>query len=354
MTDAIRFEVQNGVGSVTLNRPETLNALSLDMIQACDRQLEEWENNADVNAVLIHAEGREFSSGADLKALYEALDKPDSDLTRVFYREEHLLARRLYNYEKPIISLVDGAIIGDSVALAIFNSHRVMTENASFLLPETGIGFFPAGGVTHFISRCPGNLGRYIGLSGAELNAADCLYAGLATHYIPSIKLKEVEENILAGGFSDNAFSEITRVVESFAEEASPAPLESYHSAVDECFGKESVEEIMSALAIKDGEWERQTLETLKKKSPSSLKVTLRLIRAGSRLSFDEALRLEYRVSQHFVGSHDYREGIRAALIEKDHNPQWKPDMPESVSTADVDAYFTELSEGELQFQAAA
>lgn len=354
MEKHITFETLNGVGVVTLKRPEARNAMTIDMIRAFDRELSGWEANDEVDVVVLRAEGQDFCSGGDLKALYKVLDDPADELTRFFYREEHLLTRRIYNMKKPMVSLINGGMYGDAACLALFGSHRVVTEKMRFSLPETGIGFFPAGGASHFLSRCPGMLGRYVGLSGAELSAPDALYAGFATHFVPSHDLRSLEENLLAGGFSENAFSEVTKVVESFTEDEDVAPLESYHAAIDHSFGKESVEEIMSMLATKDGEWEQETLNQLKDKSPTSLKVTLRLIRAGSRLSFDEALQLEYRVSQHFVGSHDYREGIRAALIDKDHAPKWQPDFPESVSTADVDAYFAILPEGELKFQQAA
>lgn len=352
-TDPILIQTVNGLGCITLNRPARKNALTLETIRTIDATLEAWKNDDKINLVLFRAEGDAFCSGADMEMLYPELENHHSDLTKDYFREEYILNRHIHLYPKPVISLINGAASGDGIGLALFGSHRIITENARFSLSETDMGFIADGGATYFLSRFPGRSGWYVGLTGLELSAGDAMYTGLGTHYVPNPKAKALEEQLRAGGFSKNAKAELDEILKPYTSAAPASTLQQYQAHIDYCFVFSTVEEVMYQLAEGGTDWHRQALDAMKKHSPTSLKVTHRLIKAGRRMEFDEALQLEYRISQHMIRHPDFHEGVRAHIIEKDHAPKWLPDMPEAVSTARVDQFFEPLPEGELRLKLA-
>ena len=348
-SDDILFEVKGAVGRVTLNRPGALNALTLDMARRLDARLIEWASDDGVGAVVIGGAGeRAFCAGGDVRALYDSMRTPGDAYTAAFYRDEYTLNHRIFTYPKPYIALIDGVVMGGGVGVSVHGSQRVVSEHALFAMPETGIGLFPDVGGSHFLSRMPGEIGMYLGLAGARLKAADALYAGIGSDYVPRARLAGLVAALGETDFAGDARAAAGETIARFAGGAGEAPLAAERDAIDRCFAGGSVEEIIDALGSEGGTWAEGTRAVLATKSPTSLKVTFRQLRTGRDLDFAAAMRMEYRLSQRFCAGHDFVEGVRAVVIDKDNAPQWKPATLAQVSEADVDAYFAPLADGDL------
>lgn len=355
-TQDIRFEVTGPLGIVTLDRPKALNALTLPMIRAFDPVLAEWESNPAIRAVVIRGAGdRAFCAGGDVRAVYDdgkAMKEGTGEgaLTRDFFREEYRLNRRIHRLAKPYVALLDGITMGGGVGLSVHGSHRVVTGKTLFAMPETAIGLFPDVGGSWFLPRCPGETGTYVALTGARLHAADVLHLGIGTHYVPSERLDDIVAGLAGADWSGDARAVVDGVVGRHAEAAGPAAIAGMREAIDRCFAFDTVEEILAALKAEGTEWGEATLKTLSHMSPTSLKVSLRQIRLGKGLDFDEAMKMEYRLSQACMRAHDFYEGIRAVLVDKDKSPKWRPAELSQVSSADVEAFFAPLGANELTF----
>ncbi len=339
--DEILFDAIGAVGRVTLNRPKALNALTLAMTRQLDARLIDWAADDRIAAVVVEGAGdRAFCAGGDIRALYASMTTPGDRFSATFYRAEYTLNHRIHAYPKPYIALIDGVVMGGGVGISVHGSHRVVTENVLFAMPETGIGLFPDVGATHFLPRMPGALGMYLGLTGARLRAADVMYAGIGTHYVPRERLSELVDALLARPVDD--------CLAGLAADAGEPPLAEHRAAIDRCFAGATSEAILAALEAEGTEWAEATRATLATKSPTSLKVTVRQLRAGAALDFAAAMRLEYRVSQRFCADHDFAVGIRSVVIDKDNAPQWWPASLADVTEADVDAHFQPPPDGEL------
>jgi enoyl-CoA hydratase len=333
MNSDILFDLRDGVARVVLNRPDALNALTLEMCLALDAKLRAWQDDPAIESVLVRGQGsRAFCAGGDIRRLY---DERDGDYPRRFYRAEYRLNARLHRFAKPYIAFLDGIVMGGGVGVSVHGSHRIATENTMFAMPETGIGLFPDVGGSYFLSRCPGALGMYIGLTGARLGAADAIYCGIAQYFVPSAKWEA-----LSGADSIAAVAQATE----------PPKLTAHRTVIDRCFGKGSVEEILSALAAEPDPFAAETLATLKTKSPTSLKIAHRQINAGRNLGFDDCMRMEWRMVNRVIAGHDFYEGTRAAIIDKDRKPRWRPARREDVTEAEVARYFAPLPGDELRF----
>ena len=347
MTNDIRFERRGAIGLVTLDRPMALNALTLPMIRAYDPQLAAWTADPGVAAVAMRGAGdRAFCAGGDIRAIWEAGRASDAPVHRDFFREEYRLNRRIHRLAKPHLALLDGITMGGGVGLSVHGSHRVATERTVFAMPETGIGLFPDVGGSYFLPRCPGEIGMYLALTGHRLKAADLIHAGIATHFVPSGRLNDLVSTLSA----IQSRSGVDDVLARFAEPAGDAPLASHRAAIDRCFAAPSVEAILDGLAAEGSDWARATGAGLLKVSPTSLRVTYRQIRLGRDLDFEACMVMEYRMIQRFMAGHDFFEGVRAAIIDKDQTPRWQPDNLEAVGAADVDAYFAPLGARDLTF----
>lgn len=331
MSDDILFDVRDSVARVVLNRPDALNALTLEMALALDATLRDWQDDPGVRCVLIRGQGsRAFCAGGDIRRLY---DERDGDYPRRFYRAEYRLNARLHRFAKPYIAFLDGIVMGGGVGVSVHGSHRIATEHTMFAMPETGIGLFPDVGGSYFLSRCPGALGMYLGLTGARLGAADAIYCGIA-------------QNVMAA--SDwSALSDPGSIV---ARPTEPPTLAAHRALIDRCFDKSSVEGILAALTAEKDTFANDTLAALRTKSPTSLKIAHRQIRAGRDLDFDDCMRMEWRMVNRVIAGHDFYEGTRAAIIDKDRAPRWQPARLEDVTDAAVAAYFAALPGDELRF----
>ncbi len=340
--DEIRFERLGRAGVVTLTRPKALNAVTHAMVKALDKALHAWERDHGVDVVVVKAEGRAFSAGGDILHVYEAgrSGKPPID----FFADEYRLNAHIARFRKPYVSLIDGIVMGGGVGISFHGSHRVMTENALFAMPEVGIGFFPDVGASHLLPDLGGSFGMYLALTGNRIRYGDALWSGLATHTIKA----EDQPGVLAGLAETGDPESVLRgyFVSAKRETGRPA-LE----AIARHFSQASLSDIIDSLqraAVTD-EFAAKTLATIKTRSPTSIRVAWRQISAGQTLSMDECMKMEFRILNRMLTGHDFYEGIRAVIIDKGSVPQWRPESLDAVVDAQVDAYFAPLGERELE-----
>jgi len=346
----IIFDVVGRLGWILLNRPHALNALTRDMCVALDRRLLAWERDSEIACIVIGGQGkRAFCAGGDIRRLYEDGLK-GGDYPDLFYRDEYRLNARIHRLAKPYISFLDGIVMGGGVGISVHGSHRVATENTIFAMPETGIGLFPDVGGSFFLSRCPGALGMYLGLTGARIGAADAIYCGVAQSFVPGAQLARLSESLEKASPGIDPHEAVTAAIHDLAENPGAPELANYRAIVDRCFDRDSVEAILAALEAEPGEFAARTRAMLMTKSPTSLKLTYRQLRAGRGLSFEDCMRMEWRMVHRVIRGHDFYEGTRAALIDKDNNPTWLPPTLAEVTEADIDAYFGPLPGVELTF----
>jgi enoyl-CoA hydratase len=336
----ILFERHGALAEATLNRPEALNALTLGMIRQLGPRLRDWAEDPSVAAVLIKGAGnRAFCAGGDLRAFWDSRHG-DRRMAGDFFRDEYRLNRQIFNFPKPYIAVIDGIVMGGGVGVSVHGSHRVATERTRFAMPETGIGLFPDVGGSYFLPRLPGELGLYLGLTGRQLDAADCLYCGIATHYIEAAGLPALEEGLSGAVWADSADAVVADTLERASSEPGPSALAADREAIDRCFAQGSIEAILAALEAEQTDWAARTLKRLHACSPTSLKLAFRQIRNGADMDFDAAMVMEFRLSQACLAGHDLLEGIRAVVIDKDMTPEWDPACLADVNEASVAAYF--------------
>ncbi|HTV90993.1 MAG TPA: enoyl-CoA hydratase/isomerase family protein [Stellaceae bacterium] len=352
IADDILFGRMGRLATVTLNRPAALNAFTLAMYRAFDPMLRQWAVDPTIRGVLIEgAAGRAFCAGGDIRAIYEAGRgiSADATLTSRFFREEYELIRRIHRYPKPYVAILNGIAMGGGMGVSVNGGWRIATENALFAMPETGIGLFPDVGATRFLNLCPGHVGRWLGLTGARIGAADALYCGLATHFV---RRERVPALIAALAAADG----IEEALAAFCEDPGEPPLRGRRAAIDRAFAGATVEAILDALAAEaagagpDAEWAAETRAGLLAKSPTSLKITLRQLILGRGFDIEAALALEYRLTQHVMRNHDFYEGVRAALIDRDRRPRWRPANLADIGDDVVNGYFAPLGDAELRF----
>ncbi len=346
--DEIIFGRDGGLATVLLNRPKALNALTHEMAVALDGELRGWAGDNSVHAVLVEGAGdRAFCAGGDIVKLYNE-GRAGGQYPYDFYHDEYRTNALIHYYSKPYISFLNGIVMGGGCGVSIPGSHRVATENVMFAMPETGIGLFPDVGGSFFLSRCPGHVGEYLALTGSRLKAADCLYAGVADVHVPAARLAELKAALAAAEVSD--FNHATRVIEGFAADPGEAPLATVRDDIDRHFSLGSAEEILASLDSGGGEWAAKTASIIRSKSPTSTKVALRQVRDGASRDFRGCMQMEWRMVNRIIAGHDFYEGTRATVIDKDQKPAWQPGALEEVSDADVEAYFAPLNGGDLTF----
>jgi enoyl-CoA hydratase/carnithine racemase len=317
------------LGIITLQRPHALNALNHAMLLAIQQHLKNWAAAPSIKAVLVRAvPGRAFCAGGDIREAYEKKIKNDPSLPD-FFRDEYQVNKQIFHFPKPYIALLDGLTMGGGAGISIHGSHRVATSHMSFAMPETGIGFFPDVGASYFLPRLPHKTGYYLGLTGERIAYHDCAALGLIDAVISSEAQEPLIHEFIQTALSDkNAVSDS---IKKFSSAVPPSDLLSHQDSIQHCFSKNSIEEIIQALASTDSAWCHHTAEIIKTKSPSSLKITLRALQQGSQLDFDACMRMEDDLLLHFLESHDFFEGIRAAIIDKDHAPRWRPRLLSAV-----------------------
>ncbi len=347
----ILFETRGPLVVVTLNRPKALNALTLDMIREMQPKMEAWAADPAVAAVVIKGAGEKaFCAGGDVRAVWQA-GQEGGALTREFFYEEYRLNRTIHVFPKPYVALIDGITMGGGIGLSVHGSHRVAGERTLAAMPETAIGLFPDVGGSWFLPRLPGRIGLWMALTGARLKTADAVYAGVATEYVPSDRQEALEAALAeALADADDARAAVDATIARFAVAPEAAPLAEQRADIDRLFASDRIAEILQALEADGGDWARAQLEILKGRSPTSLKVTAEQLVRGRDLDFDACMTMEYRMSQAAMAGHDFYEGIRAVLVDKDHAPQWRPASLAEVGDELVESYFAPLGARDLTF----
>ncbi len=344
---AVKFQQNGASGIITLNRPEALNALTLSMVRAMFPQLVTWADDSNIDHVIIEGAGdKGFCAGGDIRALHD-WGQAGAPQARDFYREEYRLNRLIKTYPKPYIALMDGITMGGGVGVSVHGCHRVATQRTRFAMPETGIGLLPDVGGTYFLPRLAGALGAYLVLTGAQLQAADCCYAGITTHYMQSDQLNAVK-TALAGGAA--TAENVAAILENYHAPPPSAPLIDVQDDINRLFVGANVIDIIDALEGEKTEWAAAQLARIASKSPTSCAVALRQMHDGAMADFDECLRIELRAVTRLMQLPDFYEGVRAIIIEKDNAPNWQPADHAIVKQADIDAIFKPLGADELSF----
>ena len=344
----VLFETRGSIGLITLNRPKALNALTQGMVLDIHPQMEAWAVDDSVHAVVIVGAGdRGFCAGGDILWLRNngLEDRPNAI---GFYWDEYRLNRYIKNYPKPYIAFIDGITMGGGCGLSVHGDFRVATERTMYAMPETGIGLFPDVGGSYFMPRCPGETGMYSALTGDRLKSADAVYLGIATHYMSSEKVDAAIEALSNAQLGDN--DAVATVLADFSEDAGPSEVQRVQGQIDVAFREDSAAAVMKALELNGSDWAVKTLATLQTKSPTSVNITFRQMREGAGMDFDDCMRMEYRIVSRVMAAHDFYEGVRAVIVDKDNAPNWDPAEFSSVSEAATAAYFETLGDQELHF----
>lgn len=340
----ILSHIKNEIGWITLNRPQALNALSMTMAHELSQLLKTWED-IPLKAVVVEGAGEKaFCAGGDIRAIYEAKTRGDLQACRDFFRAEYTLNAQIYPYTKPYIALIDGITMGGGMGISMTGSHRIVTERALLAMPETGIGLFPDAGGTTFLNQTPGVVGLFLGLTGTRLKAEDALWAGLATHFMPSSAVPFFKADLLKGIPLEEALSMHCHppLKQGF--------LEHHQDLIETHFNKSCLQDILHSLQSDPSPFAQNIYNILSSKSPTSLAVTFRQLKeVGPHLPFAERMEMEFTLSQHFIEGHDFMEGIRALLVDKDHLPRWKPVTVEDLNEHEIDHYFSPTDERPLQ-----
>jgi enoyl-CoA hydratase len=342
VTDDVLVHVEGGVGRLRLDRPKAIHALTTPMCEVMSQALLKWRADPNVEVVVIdHADGRGFCAGGDVVMLARSGNEDAQEAKRFFFAE-YRLNHLLFTYDKPTVAIMDGVTMGGGVGISLPCDYRIATENTRLAMPETGIGLFPDVGGGWYLSRVPGRVGQFMALTGARLDGAECLYLQLATHYVEQSGIEELVERIMkAPGRAKGALGTASTAVPE-------ARIERNLPQISKLFASDRLEEVLSALEADESDWADSELATLRTKSPLSCKVSLRLLAEGAnRASFADEMRAEYALAGRVVRTHDFREGVRALLIDKDNAPVWDPATPEEVTEEMLDVLFEPLPPSE-------
>jgi enoyl-CoA hydratase len=320
------------VGRLVLNRPQALNAIDLPMIRVCTRALQDWRDQPHVHAVVIEGAGdRAFCAGGDIRALRQYELDGEHHRAEEFFREEYELNLMIATYPKPYVALIDGICMGGGIGVSVHAPYRVATERAAFAMPETAIGFFPDIGATFFLPRLPGQLGAYLGLTGTRMQGADAIHAGLATHFIRREDVPALSQALAEDG---------PAVLGSRVAPLPAFSLATHRTAIDDCFGADSVAEIVRRLDAIGDEWSAKTVATLRAVSPSALCWTLAALRRGADLTLPQCQAAELALTRTTMRHPDFAEGVRAMVVDKDRKPRWQPARIEDVDPGVIGAMF--------------
>ena len=330
---------QGALGVITLNRPNALNALSLEMIRQMAVTLKQWEGDDDIKAVLfVGAGGRAFCSGGDVKSFYNSgMDyrrgHVNLSVPSLYFAEEYSFNLQVFNYPKPTIAIMDGIVMGGGYGVAGHCKHRVSTQNTVFAMPEVRIGFFPDVGSVYHLARCPHNFGRYLALTGQHIGAGDMLAAKLADYYVNEDDIASLK-NSLSEGDIDHAFAKYSQdfpEAKHFADQK---------DVIESIFDGLDVLKICSALRDVDSEWARETMECILSRAPTSVMVAARHMELTQNSSFEEVMEADFNLAQNFLANPNLYEGIRSVIIDRDHEPVWQPPTLDAVSPQEVERFF--------------
>lgn len=337
-SDEVLTEVDGSVGLITLNRPKAINSLNQRMVDDLTAILTGWASDDAVRAVVLSGAGeRGLCAGGDVVSIYHSARKDGAEARR-FWRDEYLLNAQIADFAKPYVAVMDGIVMGGGVGVSAHANTRVVTDTSKIAMPEVGIGFIPDVGGVYLLSRAPGGLGLHAALTGAPFSGADAIAMGFADHYVPHADIEAFRRAIVGDGV-ENALAK-------YAVEPPPSELAAQRDWIDDCFARDTVEDIVAALAGHGAGPANDAANLIATRSPIALSVTLEAVRRAAELeTLKDVLIQDYRVSSASLRSHDLVEGIRAQLIDKDRNPKWSPAQLAAVTAADVEAYFTPVDD---------
>jgi len=338
MDSHIKSEKRGALGLLTLNRPQALNALTHGMIKAIAAQLHAWAGDDAIKAVAIRGEGRGFCAGGDIRAVQQATIA-GSDAGADLLRDEYHMNALIGAYPKPYIAIIHGICMGGGAGLSVHGRYRLADASLDFAMPETAIGFIPDVGAGYFLSRLPDEMGMYLGLTGGRVGLGDALAAGLMTHAVNRDDFDGLIERLAEGEAPEKALP-------SFARKAAPGPLQSHRRHIATIFSAGSVEAILERLDRDGSDFARDTAQVIRTRSPTSLKLVFRQLRAARALDLKQCLAMEFRLAVRVLKAHDFREGVRAALVDKDRSPKWQPSSLAAVGN--LDDFFKSLGGQEL------
>jgi enoyl-CoA hydratase len=324
------------LGKILLNRPKALNTLTHGMSVAIEAALRHWAREGAVEAVIIRQTGdKAFCAGGDVRQFPE---KGVRFMHR-FWRDEYRLNALIRRYPKPYIAFIDGIVMGGGVGISVHGSHRIVSEHVAFAMPETAIGLVPDVGASYLLSRMPGGIGLYLGLTGTRLGAADAMAVGVGTHHLLRADLDPLEEALAAGP------GPVDRIIDQHHREAGAAPILAQREEIDRHFEYPTLPQLLESLAAGNTDFAKATLATLSVRSPTALALAFRAWREGGQKSFEDCLRMEWNIVSRMDERSDFAEGIRALIIDKDNRPRWNPARLDQVRDADIARYF-EPAEG--------
>lgn len=342
MSDEILFEKRGKAGVAILNRPKALNALSHGMVKALAGQLTQWADDPSVAHVVVKGAGdKAFCAGGDIRSIYDARMEGRTEGLSRFFGDEYILNAQIKSFPKPYISLVDGIVMGGGVGVSVHGSHRIGTEKTMFAMPETGIGFFPDVGGSYFLPRMPRKSGVYCALSAGRLKQGDALATGVLTHAVSTDSLADIEQALETADDIGAAIAPHLIVPER-------GPITQNLDLIEEIFSGESVAAILEKLEASTHDFAVETLKAINGKSPTSVLIAFEEMQRGGSLSFEECMKLEYRIVSRILQGNDFFEGVRAVLVDKDHAPKWSPSLISEVDSSDLASYFEEPADGDL------
>lgn len=341
---------EGAAGVIRLNRPKAINAMTYEMSVGIDAALDRFENDPAVAVVLLEGAGeRGLCAGGDIRGLYES-SKAGGDLGKIFWRQEYVMNARIAKYPKPYVAFMDGLVMGGGVGLSGHARHRVVTDKTKLAMPEVGLGFFPDVGGTWLLSHSPGEIGAFFGLTGQTMNGPDAIFARFADAVVPSAKLPALRVALTAVRPGTSSV-EVDNIIARFSTGETAGPIAARKADIDRWFAHDRMEDIFAELKRDDSELAQSTLRALNEKSPRGMVVTLKLLRmARTATSLEQCLVREYRAALEVFRSDDFREGVRAAVIDKDRNPRWSPSHVEEVTPEMLAPYFAEIGADELVF----
>ncbi|MEE2525032.1 enoyl-CoA hydratase/isomerase family protein [Hyphobacterium sp. HN65] len=343
MTDEIIARKVGQLGRITLNRPKALNALTLPMVHAMTEALMSWKDDAGVQAIVVDAEGEKgFCAGGDILMLHNSGKAGGEDAWR-FWHDEYQLNTLIQEYPKPYVALIDGITMGGGVGISVHGSHRVAGDRTMFAMPETGIGFHPDVGGAYFLPRLPGEIGMWMGLTGARLKAADCLAAGLATHYCPSADQASLLDALEKADLASDE-DKLEEILEAHSGDPGSSELALVRGLIDAAFEGDDVPAMMARMEAAGDQWSAKQLKIMGTKSPTAMVLTAKCLRRGADLSFEDVMRQDLRVSMRCLAGTDFYEGVRAVIIDKDNAPSWSPAAIGKVDAEALEAYFEPLA----------
>lgn len=345
----VLFQEAAGIGWITLNRPKALNALNASMVESIVQQLAIWREDPEISFVCIEGAGEKgLCAGGDMRSFY---DERDGDIDRHaldFFATEYRMNHALATFPKPMLAYMDGIVMGGGIGVSVYAQVRIVTERTRLAMPEMNIGYFPDVGASYFLNKTPGQMGKYIALSAQTFTGSDAIYLGMADVYLPSEKWKALKEGIQSRNWAPLSPGEtsacLSSLISSFAEPNPPSsPVILLQEKVDRYFAGATVTEILQSLeqgGARGDEWAEKTLSLLNGKSPTSLSLALEQLRRGEGKTLGECLRMELDMDMHIIHTHDFYEGIRSVLVDKDRNPKWEPAHIHDVTGEALASFF--------------